>query len=249
MPLYPAAGSALANSRNRPDSAALVIHSLRPVSRKWSPAIHGARGQGEGVRSRAGLGQRVGRHRVGRQARQIFVLLRRVGPAQNGVVDDGVLHVDDDAGRRIHRGQFLHRQNALEETAAAAAVFFGDLDAHQAQFEELADDVLAEHAGLVHFADVRADLLARELAHGGLKELLFFRQRGERLWRNLGLLRAGWHGFISLYYTAPVRGHCAALRFGHPGVRHVAVVGVDAFAQSGCSVQARSRPLFASSSR
>ena len=87
----------------------------------------------------------------------------------------------------------------------AAAVFFGDFDAHQAQLEELADDVFAEDAGFVHLADVGADLLARELAHGGLKELLFFRQRGERLGRNLGLLRAGWHGFISLYYTGAIR--------------------------------------------
>src|ERR1035438_10259674 len=36
-PLYPAAGLALANSRKKPASAALVIHSLRPLSRKWSP--------------------------------------------------------------------------------------------------------------------------------------------------------------------------------------------------------------------
>jgi hypothetical protein len=132
-------------------------------------------------------------------------LLRGVGPAQNGVVDDGVLHVHDHAGRRIHRGQFLHRQNALEEAAAAAAVLFGDLDAHQAQLEELADDVLAEDAGFVHFADMRADLLARELAHGGLKELLFFRQRGERL-RGISVCcaLAGMASFPILH--RPVRG-------------------------------------------
>ena len=56
---------------------------------------------------------------------------------------------------------------AWKKRAALAAVFLGDLDPHQAHFEELPDDVLAEDAGLVHFADVGPDLLARELAHGG----------------------------------------------------------------------------------
>jgi hypothetical protein len=37
MPLYPASGFALANSRNSPASAALVIQSFRPFSTKWSP--------------------------------------------------------------------------------------------------------------------------------------------------------------------------------------------------------------------
>ena len=38
MPRWPAAGSTLAMTRNRPASAALVIHSLRPVSTHASPS-------------------------------------------------------------------------------------------------------------------------------------------------------------------------------------------------------------------
>ena len=83
-------------------------------------------------------------------------------------------------GRRIDRGKLLHRQDGLEEAAALPAVFLGDLDAHQAHLEELADEVLAEHAGFVHLADVGADLLARELAHGGLEKSFFFGKRSQR---------------------------------------------------------------------
>ena len=88
--------------------------------------------------------------------------------------------------------------------------------------EELPDDVLAEDAGLVHLADVRADLLARELAHGGLEELLFFAQRGERLRAPFPMLsRAAWH--TAVYPTLASSRHCPPLRFRHAGVRHVAV--------------------------
>jgi hypothetical protein len=44
----------------------------------------------------------------------------------------------------------------------------------------LAEQVLAEQAGLVHLADVRDDPLARELPHGGLKHPFFLVERGER---------------------------------------------------------------------
>ena len=69
---------------------------------------------------------------------------------------------------------------ALEKAAALAAVLLGDLDAHQAQFEELPDEVFAEDAGLIHFAHVRADLLAREPAHGVVEELFVFGQLRQR---------------------------------------------------------------------
>jgi len=34
-------------------------------------------------------------------------------------------------------------------------------------------EVFAEDPGLIHFADIRRELLARELPDGGLKQLLF----------------------------------------------------------------------------
>ena len=85
-----------------------------------------------------------------------FALLFRRRPAQERVVADGVLHVDDHARRGIDRRELLHRQHALEEGAALPAVLLGDFDAHQAHLEELPDDVLAEDAGLVHLAHIGA---------------------------------------------------------------------------------------------
>ena len=161
---------------------------LAAVEQEVVALVFRARRHGEGVGARPGFRERVGRHRIRRQARQVLRLLLRRGPAQQRVVADGVLHVHDHAGRGIHRREFLHRQNGLEEAAALAAVLLGNLDPHQAHLEELADDVLAEDAGLVHLADVRADLLARELAHRALEQLLVFGERGQR-WRcNLGIL-------------------------------------------------------------
>ena len=76
--------------------------------------------------------------------RKIFRLLIIGAPAQDGIVDDRVLDIDDDAGGRIDRGDLLDGQNALEEIAALSAVFFGDLDAHEAELEELAEQALVE---------------------------------------------------------------------------------------------------------
>ena len=45
--------------------------------------------------------------------------------------------------------------------------------------EELPDQLLTKDAGFIHRAHVRADLLARKLADGGLKELFVFGERGE----------------------------------------------------------------------
>ena len=103
-----------------------------------------------------------------------------VAHLQQRVVADGVLHVDDHAGRRVDRGEFFHRQNCLEEGAALAAIFLGDLDPHQAHFEELLDDVLAKDAGFVHFPHVRPDLLAGEFPDGGLEEFFVFGEHRQR---------------------------------------------------------------------
>ena len=73
-------------------------------------------------------------------------------------------------------GERLDGQHGLKEVAALPAVLFRDLDAHQAQFEHFAQQVLAEDAGFVHLAHVRADAFARKTADGVLKHLLFFAQ-------------------------------------------------------------------------
>ena len=73
-----------------------------------------------------------------RELRQVAALLILVAPADDDVVRDGVLHVDDDGCRGIDACQRLHRQHGLEEIAALAAKFFGNLDSHEAELEHLA---------------------------------------------------------------------------------------------------------------
>ena len=62
----------------------------------------------------------------------------------------------------------------LEEGPALAAVFLGDFDGHQAQVEELLQQIPAEHARIVHGAHMGSQALAGETAHGSLEQSLFF---------------------------------------------------------------------------
>ena len=100
-------------------------------------------------------------------------------PADNGVIDDGVLNIDYDAGGGVNRRKFFDGEDALEEVAALAAVLFGNFDAHEAQFEELLDQGLAEDAGLVHFADEWRDALTGKAANGIAKQFFFVIESGE----------------------------------------------------------------------
>ena len=61
-------------------------------------AVLSLRGHGEGVGPRTGFGERVGGNGIGGEARQVALLLFGIRPAHDGVVDDGVLHIDDHAG-------------------------------------------------------------------------------------------------------------------------------------------------------
>ena len=106
---------------------------------------------------------------------------------------------------------------------------------------------LRNDAGLVHLAHVRADLLARELADGGLEKPLLFAEGGKRQAPRLGFVRSA---CIAAYSTGRQLTPLPALRLRHAAVRHVAVIGVDALAQRGDAARRPvSRPQFASSSR
>ena len=67
---------------------------------------------------------------------------------------------------------------ASKKVPAAAAVLLGNLDAHQAELEELVDERVLENAFLVHFTDVRANALVGELADGIAKENFVFGEGG-----------------------------------------------------------------------
>jgi len=66
--------------------------------------IHGHAGHGKGVAAGAGFGERISAHGVCCQAGEVAFFLLLVAPAQQGVVDQRVLHVHDHRRRRVHGG-------------------------------------------------------------------------------------------------------------------------------------------------
>ena len=68
----------------------------------------------------------------------------------------------------------------MEEAGPAAAERVGHLDAHDAEIEELRQQPRGEVRRLVHLADVRRDLAARELQHARLEQGFVLGQHGQR---------------------------------------------------------------------
>ena len=124
--------------------------------------------------------KRVGAHGLGGHLRQVALLLLVGAPAQQGIVDQRVLHVDDHAGRGVHARQFFHRQDRLEELGAASAVLLGNLNAHQAKLEEIMDEIFVEDGLLVHLLHQRTNFLVGELADVVAEEDFVFGERGQR---------------------------------------------------------------------
>ena len=154
---------------------------LAPVQLEAVSLVDGRGRHGEGVAARSGFGQGVAGHRAARQAGEVFPLLVIARPTQERVDDQRVLDVDDDRRRRVGARQSLHREHGIEKRAALAAVFLGDGNSHQAHLEKLLQDIFAELSGLVHLADVRPDLVARESVHGIEKELLILVEDAQSL--------------------------------------------------------------------
>ena len=143
--------------------------------------VDGGRGQREGVGTGTGFRQRVGPHRSAGQPRQIAASSAPRSPSAEWHCCTMVFCTSTTTPAEGSTAEISSiARIALEEVAALAAVLFGNLDAHQPQFEQLADEVFAKDAGFVHLAHVRRDLFPREIAHGGLEQLFFFVERGER---------------------------------------------------------------------
>ena len=212
MPRWPAAGSTVANTMKTSASAAFVIQSLRPVSTQSLAVPHRARGQGERVAAGRRLGQRVGSDGAVGEGRQQPALLLVRAPAQQRVDDQRVLHVADHRDSRVDPRQLLHGENRQKEMPAGAAPAFRDLDAHDAEPEQLVDE-LPGHAGLVvHPARERRDLGFGERPDGGAQQAFLLREAGER---RRGVSRFGCRGvrpcscgaMVSLEQRASLRGH------------------------------------------
>jgi hypothetical protein len=136
-------------------------------------------GEGKGVGAGAGLGERVGPHPLRGQLREVLRLLRLGAPAQQRVVEEGVLDIDEHGHRGVDLGQFLNHQHGHEEGGGGPAEALGDLDAHEAQFEAGVDEI-AGHLRLgVHLRNQRTDLLVGEALDRFLEEFLVFGEVGE----------------------------------------------------------------------
>ena len=131
---------------------------------KLAARLDRARGQARTRRcpSRLPTGHRHRRAR-GRELRQVLRFLVVGAPAQQRVDDQGVLHVDEHADRRVDRGQGFDGQHSVEEAGAGSAMRLGNLDAHDAQLEEPVDEGARHLRLVVHFADKGPDFARREL--------------------------------------------------------------------------------------
>ncbi len=106
-------------------------------------------------------------------------MLRR-GPTQQGVDAKRVLYVDQNADRWVDGGDLFHGKDGLEKGSSGTTVLDGDFDAHQAEIEELRNQLGVKVLLFVHGADQGRDIFLRKLADGRAKELFIFRKQGER---------------------------------------------------------------------
>ena len=88
---------------------------------------------------------------------------------------------------------FFDGEDGFEELGSAAAVLLGNFDAHQAELEELVDQVFIEDALLVHLLDQGTNFLVGELADVVAEENFVFGKGGEGS-GNGGLQRGFRHG-------------------------------------------------------
>ena len=136
--------------------------------------FYGAGLKSEGVGAGGGFGEGVGSDGVGGEFGEVGLLLLVAGPAFEGVDDEGVLNVDEDADRGVDGGDLFDGEDFFEEGCGGAALLFRDLDDHEAELEELLEECGVHLLGFVHLADEGGDLCLRELADSVAKEALVF---------------------------------------------------------------------------
>src|SRR5207248_4495333 len=92
------------------------------------------------------------------------------------------------AERRTNPQTSLNPKIALEKFPATPAIMFRNLDAHEAELEKIVNEIFFEHAFLIHFLHVRANLLVRELSNVVPEKDFIFGQSGQ--WGGLGSLQS-----------------------------------------------------------
>ena len=103
-------------------------------------------------------------------SRKVGRLLRVARPAVERIDDERVLDVDEDADRRVDPRQRLDGEHGVKERRAGAAVGLGNLDAHDAEVEQLVDELWRNLRVLVHLADERPDFAIGEFVDAVAEE-------------------------------------------------------------------------------
>ena len=101
---------------------------------------------------------------VARRGEKLSFLVR-VEPADEGVIDQGILDIHTGGDRRVNPRKFFNGQNRHKETGIRAAIAGGDFDAHDPQVKELGNQLLGDLGRAVHLHDVGFDLFLGELPH------------------------------------------------------------------------------------
>ena len=109
-----------------------------------------------------------------------MLLLGLGTPAAQGIHDQRVVHVHKDSDGRIDGGDGFDGQHRVEEAAVRAFQGFGDLDAHEAELEELWDEMRSELLLVVHATHERLDLFPGKLLHRRVEERFLLGELGER---------------------------------------------------------------------
>jgi len=79
----------------------------------------------------------LGRRVVRGLPREVLLLLVLVAPTQNGVIDQRVLHIDNDPGRGVDPRELFDGQDRIEKGASLPAVLFRNFYSHQSEIKEL----------------------------------------------------------------------------------------------------------------
>ena len=147
---------------------------LAPVEDVVAAVAGGPRRHAERVAPRAGLREGVGPDGAGREPRKDPPGQVLGAPAVEGVDDQRVLDVYDDGHRGVDPRQLLDGDHREEEVPAGPAEGLRDLDAHDAEVEQLVDQRAGHLRPLVHLADQRRHLGFRERADVALQQALLF---------------------------------------------------------------------------
>src|SRR6185369_1836573 len=96
--------------------------------------------------------------------------------ANEGVVNQSILNVNENAHRSIHSGKFFYSENRGEEAASSSSVLFRCFNRHQAEVETVFDYRRVELLVFVHFFNTRTDFALGKLANACSKHLFIFRE-------------------------------------------------------------------------